>query len=229
MVNEFLNDLKEKGIILDETMVSSFSGFYNDLIEKNKITNLTRIVDEKEVYYYHFFDSLMVSLAIDNKEAKLLDIGTGPGFPGIPLKIAFPSLDITMVEATNKKVNFVLEEINNLSFKNIKIYHQRAEDFKGFDEFDYVTLRAVAPFKELLTYTIPFLKVGGRLIAMKSELKAAEEIEEAKPLLKKLNSKLIDVVPYKVLDRNYCLVVIEKIDKTPKGYPKPIHKDKNGR
>ena len=103
MVNEFLNDLKEKGIILDETMVSSFSGFYNDLIEKNKITNLTRIVDEKEVYYYHFFDSLMVSLAIDNKEAKLLDIGTGPGFPGIPLKIAFPSLDITMVEATNKR------------------------------------------------------------------------------------------------------------------------------
>ena len=224
MVNEFLNDLKEKGIILDETMVSSFSGFYNDLIEKNKITNLTRIVDEKEVYYYHFFDSLMVSLAIDNKEAKLLDIGTGPGFPGIPLKIAFPSLNITMVEATNKKVNFVNEEIEKLSLKNVNIIHSRAEDYKEFDSYDYVTLRAVSSLKELLTYTIPFLKINGKLIAMKSLNSYKDEIEDAKDLLKKLNAKVIDIIPYDVLDRNYCLIVIEKIGKTPKSYPKPIHK-----
>ena len=224
MVNDFLNDLKEKGIILDETMISSFDRFYNDLIEKNKVVNLTRITNQKEVYYFHFYDSLMVSLAIDKKESKLLDVGTGPGFPGIPLKIAFPNLNITMVEATNKKVNFVNEEIANLNLHNIEILHSRAEDYKEFEKYDYVTLRAVAPLKELLTYTIPFLKINGKLIAMKSELKASEEIEEAETILKKIKAKIVNIIPYKVLDRNYCLIVIEKTGKTPKEYPKPIHK-----
>ena len=226
-MNDFIKSLKDKNIILDDTQINMFETFYNDLVERNKTTNLTRITTKEEAYFLHFYDSLMVSLAIDNKEAKLLDVGTGPGFPGIPLKIAFKSLNVTMVEATNKKVLFVQEEIDKLELDNIRIIHQRAEDFKDFDTYDYVTLRAVAPLKELLEYTIPFIKVGGKLISMKSSLKAEEEINDSKQILKKINAKVINRIPYQVLDRNYELIVIEKIDKTPKGYPKPIHKEKN--
>ena len=129
-----------------------------------------------------------------------------------------------MIEATNKKVMFVKEEIEKLHLNNIRINHLRAEDFKEFDTYDYVTLRAVASVKELLPFTIPFLKINGTLIIMKGENKGQEELEEAKSLLNKLNSKVDKIIPYKVLDRNYELILIKKIGKTPKGFPKPIHK-----
>ena len=225
-MNDFINSLKAKNIILDETQINMFETFYNDLVERNKTTNLTRITSKEEAYALHFYDSLMVSLAIDNKDAKLLDVGTGPGFPGIPLKIAFKSLDVTMIEATNKKVLFVDEEIKKLGLENVRIIHDRAEDYKEFNYYDYVTLRAVAPLNELIEYTIPFLKIGGRLISMKSSLKADAEINDSKQILKKINAKVVDRIPYQVLDRNYELIVIEKIGSTPKGYPKPIHKEK---
>lgn len=224
MIKEFIEDLKTQGIELNNDMISSFDEFFNDLVERNKITNLTRIVSEKDAYYLHFYDSLMVSKGIENYNTKLLDIGCGPGFPSIPLKIVFNNLDITMIEATNKKVMFVKEEIEKLHLNNIRINHLRAEDFKEFDTYDYVTLRAVASVKELLPFTIPFLKINGTLIIMKGENKGQEELEEAKSLLNKLNSKVDKIIPYKVLDRNYELILIKKIGKTPKGFPKPIHK-----
>ena len=155
-MNDFINSLKDKNIILTDAQIDMFETFYNDLVERNKITNLTRITTKEDAYFLHFYDSLMVSLAIDDKNAKLLDVGTGPGFPGIPLKIAFKSLDVTMIEATNKKVLFVEEEIEKLKLSGVRIIHQRAEDYKAFDSFDYVTLRAVAPLKELIEYTVPF-------------------------------------------------------------------------
>ncbi|MCR5741434.1 MAG: 16S rRNA (guanine(527)-N(7))-methyltransferase RsmG [Gammaproteobacteria bacterium] len=226
MVENFVKDLKEKGIELNETMVSSFDMFYKDLVEENKTTNLTRITSETEAYYLHFYDSLMVSLAISNKDSFLLDVGTGPGFPGIPLKIAFPSLNIQMVEATNKKVEFVKKEIERLNLSNINIIHSRAEDFDKFETYDYVTLRAVAPLKVLLEYTIPFLKINGKLIVMKAIAKAQDEIVEAKGILKTLNSEIVDIIPYDVLDRKYELIVIEKKRKSPKGYPKVVNRKK---
>ena len=177
MIKEFVEDLKKEGIELNNEMISSFDEFFNDLVERNKVTNLTRIVSEKEAYYLHFFDSLMVSKGIENFNAKLLDIGCGPGFPSIPLKIVFKDLDISMIEATNKKVMFVEEEIEKLHLNNIRINHLRAEDFKEFDSYDYVTLRAVASIKELLPYTIPFLKIDGTLITMKGENKGKEPVE----------------------------------------------------
>ena len=225
-MNDFIKSLNDKNIILDDTQINMFETFYNDLVERNKTTNLTRITTKEDAYYLHFYDSLMVSLAIDNKNAKLLDVGTGPGFPGIPLKIAFKQLDVTMIEATNKKVLFVKEEIEKLHLENVRIMHTRAEDFKDFDTYDYVTLRAVAPLKELIEYTIPFIKINGKLIAMKSSLKADEEINDSKDILNKINAKVVNRIKYQVLDRNYELIVIEKIGKTPKGYPKPIHKEK---
>ena len=226
-MNDFIKSLEKNNIVLNDTQINMFETFYNDLVERNKTTNLTRITTKEDAYFLHFYDSLMVSLAIDNKEGKLLDVGTGAGFPGIPLKIAFKSLDVTMIEATNKKVLFVDEEIKKLGLENARIMHLRAEDYKSFDTYDYVTLRAVAPLKVLIEYTVPFLKVGGRLISMKSSLNADAEINDADQILKKIKAKVVNRIPYQVLDRNYELIVIEKIDKTPKGYPKPIHKEKN--
>lgn len=226
-MNDFIKSLEKNGIVLTNTQIDMFETFYNDLIERNKTTNLTRITSKEDVFFLHFYDSLMVSLAIENKDAKLLDVGTGPGFPGIPLKIAFNQLDVTMIEATNKKVLFVDEEIKKLGLENARIMHLRAEDYKAFDTYDYVTLRAVAPLKELIEYTVPFLKVGGRLISMKSSLKADDEINDSDIILKKIKAKIVKRIPYQVLDRNYELIVIEKTDKTPKGYPKPLHKEKN--
>ena len=226
-MNDFIKSLEKNNIVLTDTQINMFETFYNDLVERNKTTNLTRITTKEDAYFLHFYDSLMVSLAIDNKEGKLLDVGTGAGFPGIPLKIAFKSLDVTMIEATNKKVLFVDEEIKKLGLENARIMHLRAEDYKAFDTYDYVTLRAVAPLKVLIEYTIPFLKVGGRLISMKSSLNADVEINDANQILKKIKAKVVKRIPYQVLDRNYELIVVEKIDKTPKGYPKPIHKEKS--
>ena len=225
-MNDFIKSLEKNNIVLTDTQINMFETFYNDLVERNKTTNLTRITTKEDAYFLHFYDSLMVSLAIDNKEAKLLDVGTGAGFPGIPLKIAFKSLDVTMIEATNKNVLFVDEEIKKLGLENARIMHLRAEDYKAFDTYDYVTLRAVAPLKVLIEYTIPFLKVGGRLISMKSSLNADAEINDSNQVLKKIKAKVVKRISYQVLDRNYELIVIEKIDKTPKGYPKPIHKEK---
>lgn len=226
-MNNFINSLKEKGINLSDTQINQFESFYNDIVEKNKVMNLTRITSKEDAYYLHFFDSLMVSLGMDDKTSSILDVGTGAGFPGIPLKIAFSQLSVTMIESIGKKAKFVEEEIEKLHLENARIINKRAEDFGEFESFDYATSRAVAELKTMLPYTIPFLKIGGMFIAMKSTLKAEQEINDAKTLMKKLNCSLEKVIPYTVLDRSYCLVLIKKNSKTPIGYPKPIHKEKH--
>ena len=223
----FKEELIKEGILIDEKMEKDFESFYTFLVEQNKITNLTRIVEKDDVYFYHFYDSLMCLKAIKKKDnIKLLDIGSGPGFPGVPLKIANPNIDLTIVEATNKKVEFIKKNVANLGLDNVRVFHSRAEDFKEFDSFDYVTTRAVSTIKEQLPYTIPFLKIGGRLISMKGDLKAQDEINESIDLLKKIGAKVVETIKYKVKERDYVLVVIEKVSKTPKGYPIVLHKEK---
>ena len=224
-MNNFKEDLLKEGINLTDEMTKNFDSFFNLLLNANKTTNLTRITDEESVYYFHFFDSLMVMKALDltRDDIKLLDVGSGPGFPALPLKIANKNLSISIVEATNKKVEFIKSVISNLNLEKIDVNHTRAEDYDKLNSFDYVTTRAVSTIIEQLPYTIPFLKVGGSLIAMKSQLKADTEIEEADSLLKKIGAKIKKRIKYTVLDRNYELVVIDKIKPTPSTYPKRIH------
>ena len=150
-----------------------------------------------------------------------------PGFPSVPIKIVRDDIDLTIVEATNKKVEFIKNNLNNLNINGVRLFHLRAEDFTEFDKYDYVTTRAVSTIKEQLPYTIPFLKINGKLISMKGQARAKEEIEEAKPLLKRIGAKVDSLIEYKVKDRDYVLVVIKKISATPKGYPKALHKKKN--
>ena len=221
-------ELLKENIIIDEKMENEFESFYISLIEENKVTNLTRVTEKEDVYYYHFYDSIMCLKAIDTnkKDIQLLDVGSGPGFPGIPLKIVKKDLNLTIVEATNKKIEFIKKNTANLGLDGIRLFHSRAEDFTEFNKFDYVTTRAVSTIKEQLPYTIPFLKIGGRLISMKGQAKALEEIHEAKELLKKIGAKIVDKIDYQVKERNYCLVVIEKVSSTPSNYPKSLHKKK---
>ncbi len=221
-------ELLKENIIIDQEMENKFEKFFLFLVSENEKTNLTRVTLKEDVYYYHFYDSIMCLKAIDkNNNIKLLDIGAGPGFPSVPIKIVRNDIDLTIVEATNKKIEFIKNNLSNLGINNVRLFHSRAEDFDEFNKYDYVTTRAVSTIKEQLPYTIPFLKLDGKLISMKGQARAKEEIEEAKPLLKKIGAKVDSLIEYKVKDRNYVLVVIKKIAPTPKGYPKALHKKKN--
>ena len=226
-MNSFTEDLLKENIVLSEKQVEDFRIFYSLLISENKITNLTRITEENDVYYLHFYDSLMCIKAIDlsQDDIKLLDVGAGPGFPSIPLKIAVSKLEITIVEATNKKVIFINKVIDELRLDKISANHLRAEDYTSYNSFDYVTTRAVSTIKDQLKYTIPFLKIGGVLISMKGS-KALEEIKESDSILKDIGAMVEKIIPYTVLDRSYNLVLIKKIKDTPKKYLKTKNKGK---
>ena len=212
-MNNFEKDLLKENINLSEESLNKFEKFYSLLIKENETINLTRITEKDDVYYLHFYDSLMCLKAMDlsKEKIKLLDVGAGPGFPSIPLKIAVSKLDISIVEATNKKVNFINKVIDELGLELIEASHLRAENYTLYNSFDYVTTRAVASIKDQLKYTIPFLKLNGSLIAMKGS-KALEEIDEAKDEIKRLGETIDRVIPYSVMDRNYNLVIIKRTD-----------------
>jgi len=226
-VINFKEDLEKEGIILNDSMESSFDLYYKELISYNEKVNLTRITEKEEVYYLHFYDSLMVYKGYKNfkAETKVLDIGSGAGFPGIPLKIVFPLISLTIVEATRKKIDFLNHIQEELHLKDVALYHMRAEDFMEKEKYDLITTRAVASLKDLSLYTIPFLKVGGIFIAMKSATQE-KEIEEAKASINKMGGIMKETIPYKVKDRDYLLFVMEKIHKSPQGYPRVLHRSK---
>ena len=227
-MNDFYNALKQINIELTDDKKNKFDFFYNLLVEENKITNLTRIIEKEDVYNFHFLDSLYVSKALNLESPciKLLDVGSGPGFPGLPLKIAFDNIDLEVVEATNKKIEFIKKVASSLHLENVVLNHKRAEEFDKLNQYDYVTTRAVTTIYEQISYTIPFLKIDGKLIAMKSRNKVSEELENAKDIMKKVGCTLDTIINYNVKDREYSLVVIKKIKPTPKGYPKFV-KDPN--
>ena len=170
---QFIAELKKIDIDITEEQLKKLDRFYNLLIEWNKKINLTRITEENEVYLKHFYDSLTITKVIDlNRIESLCDVGTGAGFPGIVLKIMYPNLKITLIDALKKRVNYLNEIIKDLKLENISAIHIRGEDLK--EKYDIVTARAVANIEKLLKYTMHLLNKNGKLIAMKGNIE--EEI-----------------------------------------------------
>lgn len=183
----FIEETKKLGINLTDKQLSQLEEYYKLLVEWNEKINLTRIIEHGDVYLKHFYDSLTISKVIDlNQDLTLVDVGTGAGFPGIVLKIAYPNLKITLIDSLQKRVNFLNEVINKLGLNDIKAIHTRAEDHK--EKYDIVTSRAVANLKLLSTYCLPLVKENGYFIPMKANVE--EEIIEAKDTIEKLHGKL---------------------------------------
>ncbi len=225
-LSSFKSDLKEFGIVLSEDQLCQFMRYYELLIEWNERVNLTAITDFNEVLKKHFTDSLsLVKAYNDFSDKSLVDIGTGAGFPAIPLKIAFPGLKVTMIDSLNKRINFLNTVIIELGLEDIEAIHGRAEDFsrdKNLREnFDVCVSRAVANLSILSEYCLPYVKVGGCFVSYKSG-KINEEIKEAGTAISILGGEIKETVEFMIpgSDIYRSLAVINKIKKTPDKYPR---------
>ena len=217
---------KELGITLDENQKKQFTDFYEYIVEKNKVMNLTGITEFQEVLIKHFLDSLACVKAVDMSRIKrIMDIGTGAGFPGVPLKIAFPHLEACLLDSLKKRVNFLEETFQMLKLENITAIHGRAEEYaknKQYREtYDLCVSRAVSNLATLSEYCLPYVKTGGYFISYKSGT-VQEEVEQAQKAVKILGGKIQDVVYFQLPDSEIqrSLVVIEKIKATPGRYPR---------
>lgn len=223
---EFYVLLADLGFPLTDRQKEQYERYFELLVEWNEKINLTAITEKDEVYLKHFYDSIAPILQglIENQPIRLLDIGAGAGFPSLPMKILFPELNVTIIDSLNKRINFLHLLAEELGLSGVHFYHGRAEDFaqeKAFRaQFDIVTARAVARMQVLSELTIPYLKVGGRLLALKAS-NAPEELEEAKNALNLLFSKVEDNLQYELPngDPRY-ITVVEKKKETPNKYPR---------
>lgn len=212
---------------LDEQQLSSLETYMLLLQEWSKKMNLTSITEEKEVYIKHFYDSLLLSKFVKQNES-VGDIGTGAGFPGVPLKIADSSLVVDLIEPTTKRCMFLSEVINNLKLTNINVINKRSEELPEKKEsYDVVTSRAVASLNILLELSIPLLKMNGRMYALKGS-SFNEEINAAKNALKELNCKVTDIYEFDLPEDlgHRAIIEITKIKSTPKKYPRVYAKIK---
>ena len=224
----FKLECEKLNININKDIEDKLNLYFNTLIETNKVMNLTNITDKDEVYNKHFLDSLYLTKALSKDKYSLCDVGSGAGFPALPLAITNENASITIIDSLNKRINFLNNTISLLNINNIRAYHLRAEDAKEFREsFDYVTARAVARLNMLLELCMPLVKVGGSFIAMKSVL-ASEELEESKNAIAKLGGKIKEVINYELPDDagTRTLIVIEKIKNTPIIYPRIFKKIK---
>ncbi|MBQ9781588.1 MAG: 16S rRNA (guanine(527)-N(7))-methyltransferase RsmG [Clostridia bacterium] len=219
---------KEKNVILTDKQIEDFLSFKDLLIFYNKMFNLTTITEEKEIYIKHFLDSAL-SKDYFKENSSVIEIGSGGGFPSIPLKILRRDLKFTLVESTGKKCSFLKEVVKNLKLDNVEVLNARAEDLgkdkKYREKFDHVTARAVARLNTLCEYCIPFIKVGGSFIALKGGLE--EEIEESKSAVKILGGKIEKIEKYDLLNEGQRTIIkIEKIEKTDLKYPRGNGKER---
>lgn len=221
-------ELNQFSIILENSQINQFYQYYELLDEWNKVMNLTAITDQNEVITKHFVDSLALVKAageISTKEYKIIDIGTGAGFPGIPLKIAFPQLKITLMDSLNKRIKFLNEVIEQLGLKEITAVHSRAEDLgrdKDYREkYDLSVSRAVANLSTLSEYCMPFVKPGGFFISYKSG-KIEEELSSAKHAIFLLGGKVNRIESFTLdgAEAERTLIKIEKVSEISKRYPR---------
>lgn len=227
----FKEDLKKLNIELTNEAFLNFEEYYKFLVEYNEHVNLTAITDYDGVYYKHFYDSLTLSLALDvTKPINLVDVGAGAGFPSIPNAIVFNNLNVTIIDALNKRINFLNELIAKLQLNNAKALHARAEEYAAFhrEEADVVTARAVARLNILAELCIPLVKVGGLFVAMKS-VESEQEFLEAKGAIKTLGAEHLKTISVELPNQmgHREILVFKKVNKTPSKYPRQFSQIKN--
>ncbi len=227
-MEEFVEELKKQaeqiGINLSELQINKMHKYMNLMLEWNEKMNLTAITEEKEIIQKHFIDSLTIVKYIEGN-AKIIDVGTGAGFPGIPLKIVREDLDITLLDSLNKRIKFLDEVINEIELKGIKTVHARVEEFgkdKEYREnFDYATSRAVANLATLSEYMLPLVKKCGKCICMKGS-NVESELKESKKAIEVLGGTIQKIesfnLPFSDISRN--IIIINKIKETPLKYPR---------
>ena len=227
-IEEFSKLIKEYNkdfdVELNEEKIEKFYNYMELLIEWNEKMNLTAITEPNDIILKHFIDSITIEKYVE-KDANLIDVGTGAGFPGIPLKIVRDDVQITLMDSLNKRIKFLEEVIKTDDLKNIDAIHSRAEELsrnKYFREsFDYATSRAVASLNVLLEYMLPFVKVGGYCICMKGA-NVEEEIDLSQKALNVLNAKIekIENLCLPMSDYKRNIVIVKKLGKTPEKYPR---------
>jgi 16S rRNA (guanine527-N7)-methyltransferase len=222
----FTSRLQMRGIVLSETQLNQFDVYFNELVSWNEKMNLTGITERDQVYTKHFYDSLSLSFFMDMKKVKTLaDIGSGAGFPGIPLKICFPDLQLTIIDSLNKRITFLKNIVEKLNLTGVELIHGRAEEWgqkQGYrDHYDLVTARAVAKLALLNEWCLPFVRVEGTFAAMKGS-DPTDEIKEASYSFKQLKGKLSKVeqftLPVEEAERH--IIFVEKRAATPQKYPR---------
>ncbi len=226
---EFILELKKINIILNEKQLEQLNKYYKILVEENKKINLTGITAKKEVYLKHFYDSLAAAPLIEDKNTKLCDIGSGAGFPGVVLKIAYPQLDVTLVDSLEKRTKFLNYLIKELNLENIKVETARIEEYskKHKEEFDIVTSRAVASIPVILELASQLVKIKGYFIILKA--KVEDELLQSENALKTLNFKLEKMYQFKlpVEKSTRTILKIRKINKVSQLYPRDFAKIKH--
>ncbi len=218
----FKEELKNNNIN-ENINYKKFYDYMNLIIEWNEKINLTAIKDEKEFLVKHFVDSLTITEFVDSN-SKVIDVGTGAGFPGVPLKLFYENIDITLIDSVNKKINVLKDVIEKLNLKNIQAIHTRAEDLarnkENREKFDYAVSRAVSNMSTLVEYLLPFVKVGGKVICMKGP-NFEDELKEAKSAINTLGGELEEIKKVNIdnqIERN--IIIIKKIKNTPNKYPR---------
>lgn len=223
---EFKEELSKLGIVLTSTQENQLEMYYNLLIEWNNKMNLTGITERNSVYLKHFYDCITLIKAIDlTKNLKIVDVGTGAGFPGLVLKIVFPNLDVVLVDALNKRINFLNHVIESLKLEKIEAIHDRIENYakNNLEVFDLVTCRAVAKLNIISELCLPLAKINGYFIPMKATIE--DEISDTK-YLEVLKSKVESVITFNLPIENSVrnLIVIKKYGSIDKKYPRQYDK-----
>ena len=227
----FIAQCAAHGLVLNDQQIAKFERYFQLLVEWNEKMTLTAITQREEVYLKHFYDCLMVlwNMPLEDYALQLCDVGAGAGFPSIPLKIAHPELQVTIVDSLQKRLTFIEHLAEELGLEGVSCVHGRAEDvgqnpaYRG--QFDIVTARAVASLNVLAEYCLPLVKIGGQFLALKAQ-KSDQELEEARAAISILGAKLIkvteDQLPVEAADRRYIL--IQKTKETPNKYPRKAGK-----